>query len=149
MLIERNSDGTNPTGPLDDSTAMEFEESGKRKIAIKSVLSIIAGIYGAVSNKERGIRAIRFLNGNDDLGADNIQTAEQIDKVIDNHEFDGSKKIGSGLMKKILKPFVFDETVKWDKKSGRARKLKKLARPLLTLVITDGVVRPRAFIHLR
>ena len=87
-------------------------------MAVKSVLSFIADIYGAVSNKERGIRAIRFLNGNDDLEADNIMTAEEIDKVIDNHEFEGLTRIGTGLMQKILKPFVFDETVKWE--IGRA-----------------------------
>ena len=126
---------------------MEFEEAGRRKVAVKSVLSFIADIYGAVSNKERGIRAIRFLNGNDDLEADNIMTAEEIDKVIDNHEFEGLTRIGTGLMQKILKPFVFDETVKWDKKSGEARKLKQLGRPLLIMVITDGAVRPHIFMN--
>ena len=147
MLIERNSDGTNPTGPLDDSTAMEFEESGRRKEAVKSVLYFIREIYGVVSSKERGIRAIRFLNGNDDLEADNMMTATEIDKVIDNHEFGGLTRIGTGLMQKILKPFVFDESVKWDKTSGEARKLKKLERPLLIMVITAGVVRPHVFMN--
>jgi len=121
---------------------MEFEEAGRRKVAVKSVLSFIADIYGAVSEKKRGIRAIRFLNGNDDLEADNIRTVDQINEVIDNHEFEGLTRIGTGLMQKILKPFVFDETVKWSKTSGEARKLKQLERPLLIMVITDGAVRP-------
>ena len=147
MLIERNSDGTNPTGPLDDSTSMEFEEAGRRQVAMKTVLSIIVDVYGAISNKERGIRAIRFLNGNDDLEADKIMTAEEIDKVIDNHKFKGLKRIGTGIIQKILRPFVFDGTVKWDKKSGEARKLKQLGRPLLIMAITDGAVCPHDFMN--
>ena len=149
MLNKENSDGANPTEPLDDSTSMEFEESGKRKDAIKHVLKIIADIYGAVSNKKRGIWAIRFLNGSDDLQADNIKTREQIDELIDNHSFEGLTRIGTSLMQKILKRFVFDDTVKWDKASKQPRKLKKLERPLLIMVITDGAVRPHTFIHLR
>ncbi|RPB26493.1 hypothetical protein L211DRAFT_680755 [Terfezia boudieri ATCC MYA-4762] len=125
---------------IDDSISMEFEEAGKRKVAVKNVLAFIADIYGAVSDKKRGISAIRFLNGNDDLDADNIMTAAEIDKVIDNHEFEGLTRIGTGLMQKILKPFVFDQTVPWNKKSGEARKLKQLGRPLLIMVITDGAV---------
>ncbi|KAF8458483.1 hypothetical protein BGX38DRAFT_571039 [Terfezia claveryi] len=120
---------------IDDSISMEIEEAGRRKVAVKSVLSFIADIYGAISDKKRGIRAIRFLNGNDDLEADNIMTAREIDKVIDDHEFEGLTRIGTGLMQKILKPFVFDETAPW-----KARKLKQLGRPLLIMVITDGAV---------
>ncbi|RPB26488.1 hypothetical protein L211DRAFT_680078 [Terfezia boudieri ATCC MYA-4762] len=129
---------------IDDSMSMEFEEYGKRKVAVKNVLAFIADIYGAVSDMKRGIRAIRFLNGKDDLDADNIMTAAEIDKVIDNHEFQGLTRIGTGLMQRILKPFVFDQTVPWNKKSGEARKLKQLGRPLLIMVITDGAVRPHA-----
>ncbi|KAF8419520.1 hypothetical protein EV426DRAFT_576873 [Tirmania nivea] len=124
---------------IDDSISMEFEEAGRRKTAVKGVLAFIADIYGAVSEKQRGIRAIRFLNGNDDLEADNIQTREQIDEVIDNHEFEGLTRIGTGLMQKILKPFVFDDA-KWNKSSKEARNLKQLERPLLIMVITDGAV---------
>ena len=127
---------------------MEFGDAGVRKVAaVKCVLSFIADIYGAVSQEKCGIRAIRFLNSDDELEADNIVTAEEIDRVIDNHEFEGLTSIGTGLMQKILKPFVFDETVKWDRKSGEARKLKQLGRPLLIMVITDGVVRPHVFMN--
>jgi len=145
--IGGSSNVTDPIVPLDDSISMEFEEHGRRKLAVKRFLSFITEIYGAVSNEERGIRAIRFLNGDDDLEADNIMTSEEIDKVIDNHEFEGLTRIGTGLMQKILKPFVFDDTVKWDKKSGEARKLKQLGRPLLIMVITDGAVCPHPFMH--
>ena len=117
-------------------------------VAVKSVLPFIVDIYEAGSNKKRGIRVIRFLNGDDDLEADNIMTTGEIDKVIDNHEFEGLMKIGTGLMQKILKPFVFDETVKWDKKGGEARKLKQLGRPLLIMVTIDGAVCPRVSINL-
>jgi len=149
VSLEGSSTDTNLTEPLDDSISMEFEESGRRKVGIKRVLSAITEVYGAVSGKMRGVRAIRFLNGNHDLRAGNIQTREQIDELIDNHVFEGLKRLGTGLMQKILKPFVFDETVKWDKASKQPRKLKKLERPLLIMVITDGAVRPHTFIHLR
>ena len=124
--------------------SMQFEENGKRKEAVKHVLEIIAEVYGAVYGKKRGIRAIRFLNGSDDLKADNIQTREEIDELIDNHVFEGLTRIGTGLMQKILKPFVFNDTVKWDK---QPRKPGKLERPLLILVITDGAVRPHVLLH--
>jgi len=124
---------------VDDSISMEFEESGKRKEALKDVLDFLARMYGAVSGGQRGIRAIRFLNGSDedDQQADNLKERDEIDRVINEHVFEGVTRIGTGLMQKILKPFVFSEE-RWVK--GTIRKLQQMERPLLVMVITDGAV---------
>lgn len=133
---------TNMANPMehlkpDDSTSMVFEQGGERKKALKKVLYFLADLYGAVSNDMRGIKAIRFLNGTDDLGANHLRRKIEIDKVIDCHEFEGLTCIGAGLMRKILKPFVFmDEP--WVK--GTLRKLRQMERPLLIMIITDGEV---------
>ena len=117
--------------------SMVFEQGGERREALKKVLHFLASLYGAVSDGTRGVKAIRFLNGTDDLSADNLMSKDEINDVIDNHVFEGLTCMGAGLMRKILKPFVFsDET--WDKRSPR--KLASMQRPLLIMVITDGAV---------
>lgn len=122
---------------------MEFEESGKRITALKTVLTLISEIYEAVSDPTdaRGIHAIRFLNGNSGGGkkGQEFPTLTDIHKTIDEHEFEGLTRIGTGLMRNILKPLVFNET----KKNGKTvRTLNKdLKRPLLIMVVTDGAVR--------
>lgn len=121
----------------DDSVSMGFEQGGKRKEALKRVLHLLAELYGAVSGDTRGIKAIRFLNGEDDLSADNLKTKGEIDRVIDNHEFEGLTCIGASLVQKILKPFVFADKP-WVK--GTPKKLRQMKRPLLVIVITDGAV---------
>jgi len=122
---------------IDDSMSMVFEQGGERREALKKVLAFLASLYGAVSDGTRGVKAIRFLNGTDDLSADNLMSKDEINDVIDNHVFEGLTCMGAGLMRKILKPFVFaNET--WDKKAPR--KLASMERPLLIMVITDGAV---------
>ena len=116
---------------------MGFEDSGKRKCHLKTILTFFAEIYTAHSDGHRGIRAIRFLNGTDDRSADNIIDSKDIEDIIDNHVFEGLTCIGSGLMQKILKPFVFSDE-KWVK--GTLRKMRNMERPLLIMVITDGAV---------
>ena len=120
----------------DDSMSMVFEQDGKRKEALKELLHFLADIYGAVSNGERGVKAIRFLNGADDFDANNLTSRDEINDVIDSHVFEGLTCIGAGLMRKILKPFVYSSEP-WIK--GTPRKL-GLKRPLLVMVITDGAV---------
>ena len=121
---------------------MEFEEGGKRKEYLKTILGFLAEIYSALFNGHRGIRAIRFLNNgtndNDDRTADNMSQRAEIEGVINNHVFDeGLTSIGTGLMKKILRPFVFSDE-KWVK--GTPRKMRNMERPLLIMVITNGAV---------
>lgn len=115
---------------------MVFEQGGERKKALKKVLHFLADLYGAVSDDMRGIKAIRFLNGTDDLCADHLRSNDEIDQVIDGHVFEGLTCIGAGLMRKILKPFVFDPSPV----SKKPRTLRRMERPLLIMVITDGAV---------
>ena len=103
------------------------------------ILGFLTEVYSALSNGHRGIRAIRFLNGtdDDDRMADNISQKDEIEEMIDNHEFEGLTRMGTGLMCKILRPFVFSDE-KWVK--GTLRKMRNMERPLLIMVITDGEV---------
>jgi len=119
---------------LDNSTSIEFEEGGKRKEALKSVLHFLTKIYSAVSDKQRGIHAVRFLNGphNKEI---NLTDTDEITSLIDKREFAGVTRIGHSLQKRILRPFVFS-----DKVEGTIRKLKPMTRPLLVMIITDGAV---------
>ena len=117
--------------------SMAFEEGGVRREYVKTILIFLAEVYSALSNDHRGIRAIRFLSGTDDLTADNMSQRDEIEDVIDNHIFEGLNCMGAGLMQKILKPFVFSDE-KWDKKTPR--KMRNMERPLFIMVITDGAV---------
>ena len=128
----------------DDSASMEFVESGKRKEALVDVLHFLARLYGAVSEGIHGIKAIRFLNGGQHLkdgqplSVNNLKKKEDIEDVIMAHKFKGLTQIGAGLMREILKPFVFAHDPSWVK--GTPKKLQQLERPLLIMVITDGAV---------
>ena len=123
---------------------MEFVESGARKEALKNVLYFLARLYGVVSGGERGIKAVRFLNNDNPLEKE-LKTRDDIDKLIDGHKFEGMTRMGAGLMRRILKPFVYQEP----HVQGTPRKLsEKLERPLLIMVITDGKVTiPPSFKH--
>ena len=116
---------------------MVFEEGGKRKGYLKTILDFLGEIYSALSNGHRGIRAIRFLNGTDDLSVADMYQRDKIKDIIDDHVFDNQTYIGAGLMEKILRPFVFSDE-KWVK--GTPRKMRNMERPLLIMVITDGEV---------
>jgi len=116
---------------------MEFEEHGKRKEYLKIILGFIAEIYRDLSDGHRGIRAIRFLNSTDDLTADHMSQRGEIEEVVNRHIFQGPTPTGSGLMQKILKPFVFlDEP--WVE--GTPRKMRQMERPLLIMIIINGPV---------
>lgn len=100
---------------------MSFEEGGTRIKTLKKVLNIINSIYKHAAEPDTGIRAIRFINNNDD--EDNFRGDPS--EIIDNHYFGGTTKIGTELHKKILKPLVLGKPMK---------------KPLLIMVITDGAV---------
>lgn len=101
---------------------MSYEEDGTRIGILKGVLNIINSIYKHAAEPDTGIRAIRFINNYDDK--DNF--LGEPSKIIDNHYFGGTTKIGTELHKKILKPLVLGET--------------PMKKPLLIMVITDGAV---------
>ena len=100
---------------------MEYEEDRARIENLKEVLKIINSIYKHAAEPDTGIRAIRFINNNDD--EDNFHGEPS--EIIDNHYFGGTTRIGTELHRKILKPLVLGEPMK---------------KPLLIMVITDGAV---------
>lgn len=116
---------------------MESVESGRRKYTVMEVLHFLGRLYGELSNGMRGIKTIQFLNGANEPRADNLQKKDDINNVIGSHKFNGLRCIGAGLMRKILKPFVFTDDL-WVR--GTPRKLRQMKRPLLIMVITDGAV---------
>ena len=118
---------------------MVFEESGRR--TLKMVLGFLVEMYSAVADGYSGIRAIRFMNGTDDPRTDNIRVRDEVDKVVDNHQFEGLTRIGTSLMVKILEHFVFSD------EPGIPRRMRRLGRPLLITIITDGVVSPPTFME--
>ena len=123
----------------DDSISMEFVESGRRKEALIDVLYFLVRLYGAVSEGRRGIRAIRFLNSGHHFNADNLRSRDDIEHLIQAHKFQGLPRIGACLMQEILKHFVFADDPSWVK--GTPKKLRQMERPLIVMVITDGMVK--------
>ena len=115
---------------------MEFVEGGKRKTALKDVLHFLACLYGTVTG--RGIKAIRFLNDRSHHKKDRILEEKDVHDLINSHKFEGLTRIGAGLMRHILKPFVFEDDPSWV--PGTPKKLRAMERPLLIMVITDGAV---------
>ena len=101
---------------------MSYEEEGTRIGILKDVLSIINDIYSRAAESKTGIRAIRFINNYDDKDYFHGEPS----KIIDDHYFGGTTKIGTELHKRILKPLVLGET--------------PMKKPLLIMVITDGAV---------
>lgn len=99
---------------------MKFEDGGSRIKILQQVLHVIAHFY-ALSQPDGKIKAVRFMNKR--AGLDNV-TPEEIMERISKHKYDGMTRIGKELEKKILKPFVS----------------KKMTRPLLVMIITDGDV---------
>ena len=100
------------------------------------VLHFLGRLYGELSNGMCGIKAIRFLNDINELRADNLQKKDDIDNLIVSHKFNGLTRIGTGLLREILKPFVFAKDPSWV--SGTLKKLRQMERPLLVMVITDS-----------
>lgn len=116
---------------------MEVEEDGRRKAALKDVLYFLARLYGAFSNGMHEIKAVRFLNGTNELRVEDMVTRDQIEQAIASHKFEGPTRIGAGLMQKVLEPLVFSDEP-WTE--GWPRKLRQMERPLLIVIITSGVV---------
>ena len=122
----------------DDSTSMISEDGHQRITALKHILYQIGQIYIAVRGRKQGIRAVRFLNSIGDFNPSDLSTLRTIGHILDKHHFKGLARLGTGLMEKILKPFVFVPG-EWDEMSGTPRELNKLERPLLIMTITAGV----------
>jgi len=99
---------------------MATEDGGKRISTLLKVLEAVAGVYELA--REGGIMSVRYLNGRQ--GRKDVTTAK-VDEVHASIRYNGVTRIGTELQEKIIKPFVQN---------------KKMEKPLLTMVITDGDV---------
>jgi hypothetical protein len=103
----------------DDSTSMAVAQDGKRPEHLQKVLTEVSDIYSLA--RQQGINSVRFLNtkqGKKDVTPDRVAEVLKV-------RYYGLTKIGTNLQKKILEPFVLN---------------KKMEKPLLIMVITDGDV---------
>jgi len=105
---------------IDDSDSMIYEEEGKRKECLIQYIDHITDIYKLAN--ESGILAMRFMNGH--KGKKNWTGESK--EYLDQHKYGGPTRIGTELKQKILDLFV----------TGN----EKQVRPLLVLIVTDGVV---------
>lgn len=104
---------------------MAFEEDGERIQDLKLILQRVA--YAAMLFDDDGIQ-LRFINNQPPFDYCNgIRTEQQIDQLIQQHEFKGLTAMGTELKKKVIDGIVLDHA-----RQGRMQK------PVLCIVITDG-----------
>lgn len=106
----------------DDSTSMDFEEGGERKIALERTLNEITKVYDLAN--PTGITAVRFMNAG--RWEKNVRNSG-VRALFKDRVYDGATMIGTQLKRKVLDRFVFTE--------------KPMSKPLIVLTITDGEVR--------
>jgi hypothetical protein len=99
-------------------------EGGATVTTLKRILKQIAKVYD-LANPGIGISSIRFLN--QELGKRNI-TSKKVDKVLENHQFNGIANIGTMLDKRILERFIYNRPF-------------RLPKPLIFMMIIHSEVR--------
>lgn len=107
-------------GWTDDSDSMISKEDGQRKKTLVGFIDHITEIY-SMANKS-GILAMRFMNSE----GGKANWTGKLKAYLDQHNYGGVTSIGTALKKKILDIFAI----------GNPNQRK----PLLVLIVTDGVV---------
>ncbi|KAI5841677.1 hypothetical protein BZA05DRAFT_344822 [Tricharina praecox] len=105
---------------LDDSSSMDAENGGKREETLFRVLGTVADIYQLA--REEGIVAIRLFNTRE--GWSDV-SRDKVEELYAGIHYYGVSMIGTQLQEKILEPFVEN---------------KRMEKPLLTMVISDGKI---------
>jgi hypothetical protein len=102
---------------------MRLEEGGERIKTLKKVLKEVAAIYE--NARDEGILSIKFLNASQ--GKKDVTTPKLNAEPgpLSHIRWSGITKIGTQLENRILKNFVYG---------------KKMTKPLLVMIITDGDV---------
>ena len=99
--------------------------------ALKGTIKQVAKI--AISLKETsqhdGGISIRFLNNENDSHMNNICTVTDVEQALSGVYPCGATELGTQLKRKVLVPFIVNVLEK---------SRKKLERPLLVTIITDG-----------
>lgn len=103
----------------------------QRMDALKGTIKQVAKI--AISLKETsqhdGGISIRFLNNENDSHMNNICTVTDVEQALSGVYPCGATELGTQLKRKVLVPFIVNVLEK---------SRKKLERPLLVTIITDG-----------
>ena len=104
----------------------------------------IGNSYVPTAADTRRIRKITWFNNTKrgrgfDFGKTHTNLQESVEQFIDTHEYDGLSRIGSCLMKNILHPLVFAGRRPVNSR-GVPHPLQPITRPLLIVIITDGIV---------
>ncbi|VVT44070.1 uncharacterized protein SAPINGB_P000287 [Magnusiomyces paraingens] len=107
----------------DDSGSMVLEENGQRTTDLNNVISHTAYISSLFD--DNGIE-VRFINSS--IQGNSIRNENEVKKLVSSVNFKGLTPLGSNLKTKVLEPLVL--------KPAREKKLKK---PVLVIIITDGV----------
>lgn len=103
---------------IDDSTSMSYGVG--HKIMLKDYFDLVVEIYGLA--REGGINCVQFLNHR--RGTRNVTEGIK-DSVLTEVAYEGVKRLGTELHRKILLPLT----------SGT------ITKPLLVIVTADGAVR--------
>jgi uncharacterized protein YegL len=106
----------------DDSGSMRMEQGGRRIEEMKNILSKITSI--ATLFDDDGIQ-VTFMNSI--LTQAGVKTESDVIKLVNQVDFNGYTPIGTHLKDKVFKPLIKEPA-----------KQKKLKKPVLIIVITDG-----------
>ena len=102
----------------------------KRVESLKQTLTSVAKIAIALNEPEQnGGISLRFINHQNDGQMNNITSVSEIEKAISKVQFSGGTALGTQLRRKVLEPFLVDRL---------ERQKRKLDKPLLITIITDG-----------
>ena len=113
----------------DDSGSMKAVEEGTRIKDLELILERVTNISGLFD--DNGIN-IRFFNSN--IEGNDIKTSQEALSLIPSLEFKYATPLGTNLNNKVLKPMFLDSVTKL---FGFGKK-KKVPKPLLIFIITDG-----------
>jgi len=110
---------------IDDSGSMAFEEGGERIKDLRLVLERVASV--ATVFDEDGV-SIRFMNSNYDMSLlENVQTEQQIERLMGSVQFKGLTPMGTELRRKVIEGIVLPKLQR-----------RQYTKPHLVIVITDG-----------
>ncbi|KAL2918931.1 hypothetical protein HK105_201765 [Polyrhizophydium stewartii] len=107
---------------IDDSGSMVFEEDGDRIDDLKFILSKAAEVMTLFDDD--GVQ-VRFMNSN--VIGEGIRTTDHVNELVERVRFSGMTPLGTQFKSKVIDPIVLGPAI-----SGQ------MAKPVLTIIITDG-----------
>lgn len=105
----------------DDSGSMRFEENGTRIDDLRFILDKVTTLVSRFDDD--GI-TVRFMNS--DTEGNNVRTVNDVHQLLKNVNFSGGTPLGEEFEKRVVKPFA------------NPGFLRKMPKPVLAFIITDG-----------